>query len=109
MTIERQVARAGWLFVAPALQVGEHLARHRRFIPREGVQPVLDLLKEFDDINNAFGDPDAARGDVDAPQLEPQRGALLLECRYLLEIRRHPAYLDWVEQIWHELRGYLER
>jgi NitT/TauT family transport system ATP-binding protein len=25
------------------------------------------------------------------------------------EIRRHPAYLDWVEQIWHELRGYLER
>ena len=25
------------------------------------------------------------------------------------EIRRHPAYLDWVEQIWHELRSYLER
>ena len=25
------------------------------------------------------------------------------------EIRRNPAYLDWVEQIWHELRGYLER
>jgi NitT/TauT family transport system ATP-binding protein len=25
------------------------------------------------------------------------------------EIRRDPAYLDWVEQIWHELRGYLER
>ncbi|HWW61875.1 MAG TPA: energy-dependent translational throttle protein EttA [Thermoanaerobaculia bacterium] len=25
----------------------------------QGVQPVLDLLKEFDDINNAFGDPDA--------------------------------------------------
>ncbi len=24
------------------------------------------------------------------------------------EIRRSPAYLDWVEQIWHELRGYLE-
>ena len=24
------------------------------------------------------------------------------------EIRRHPAYLDWVEQIWHELRDYLE-
>ncbi len=28
-------------------------------IVQEGVQPVLDLLKEFDDINNAFGDPDA--------------------------------------------------
>jgi NitT/TauT family transport system ATP-binding protein len=25
------------------------------------------------------------------------------------EIRRNPAYLDWVEQIWHELRGYLDR
>jgi NitT/TauT family transport system ATP-binding protein len=23
-------------------------------------------------------------------------------------IRRSPAYLDWVEQIWHELQGYLE-
>ncbi|HEY0158035.1 MAG TPA: energy-dependent translational throttle protein EttA [Thermoanaerobaculia bacterium] len=28
-------------------------------VVQEGVQPVLDLLKEFDDINNAFGDPDA--------------------------------------------------
>ena len=25
------------------------------------------------------------------------------------DIRRDPAYLDWVEQIWHELRDYLER
>ena len=24
-------------------------------------------------------------------------------------IRRSPAYLDWVERIWHELQGYLER
>src|SRR5687768_13585083 len=28
-------------------------------IVQQGVQPVLDLLKEFDEINNAFGDPDA--------------------------------------------------
>ena len=28
-------------------------------IVQEGVQPILDLLKEFDEINNAFGDPDA--------------------------------------------------
>jgi ATP-binding cassette ChvD family protein len=28
-------------------------------IVQEGVQPIMDLLKEFDDINNAFGDPDA--------------------------------------------------
>jgi len=30
-----------------------------REIVEEGVQPVIDLLKEFDDINNAFADPDA--------------------------------------------------
>jgi sulfate-transporting ATPase len=28
-------------------------------IVQQGVQPIVDLLKEFDDINNAFGDPDA--------------------------------------------------
>jgi len=28
-------------------------------IVQQGVQPILDLLKEFDDINNAFGDADA--------------------------------------------------
>src|SRR5256885_5822990 len=30
-----------------------------REIVEQGVQPVIDLLKEFDNINNAFGDPDA--------------------------------------------------
>ncbi|HSP13632.1 MAG TPA: energy-dependent translational throttle protein EttA [Thermoanaerobaculia bacterium] len=30
-----------------------------RQIVEQGVQPVLDLLKKFDDINNAFADPDA--------------------------------------------------
>ena len=30
-----------------------------RDIVQEGVQPVIDLLKEFDEINNAFADPDA--------------------------------------------------
>src|SRR3990170_3698769 len=28
-------------------------------IVQEGVRPVLDLLKEFDEINDAFADPDA--------------------------------------------------
>ena len=28
-------------------------------VVQEGVKPVMDLLKEFDEINNAFGDPDA--------------------------------------------------
>ena len=30
-----------------------------REIVEQGVQPILDLLAEFDDINNAFADPDA--------------------------------------------------
>src|SRR6184192_4337525 len=30
-----------------------------REIVEQGVQPVIDLLKEFDDINNSFADPDA--------------------------------------------------
>src|SRR5213082_91324 len=30
-----------------------------REIVEQGVQPMVDLLKEFDEINNAFGDPDA--------------------------------------------------
>ena len=30
-----------------------------REIVEQGVQPIIDLLKEFDEINNAFGDPDA--------------------------------------------------
>src|SRR5213079_2130944 len=30
-----------------------------REIVEQGVQPVIDLLKEFDKINNAFADPDA--------------------------------------------------
>lgn len=27
-------------------------------VVQEGVQPVLDLLKEYDDVNNAFADPE---------------------------------------------------
>src|SRR5438477_2343475 len=30
-----------------------------REIVEQGVQPMIDLLKEFDEINNAFADPDA--------------------------------------------------
>src|SRR6184192_3812475 len=30
-----------------------------REIVEQGVQPVIDLLKEFDEINNAFADPNA--------------------------------------------------
>jgi sulfate-transporting ATPase len=34
-------------------------ARTVREIVEQGVQEIVDLLKEFDEINNAFGDPDA--------------------------------------------------
>jgi sulfate-transporting ATPase len=34
-------------------------AKTVREIVEQGVQPVIDLLKEFDEINNTFGDPDA--------------------------------------------------
>jgi sulfate-transporting ATPase len=30
-----------------------------RAIVEQGVQPIIDLLKEFDEINNSFADPDA--------------------------------------------------
>ncbi len=34
-------------------------ARTVKEIVEQGVQPVIDLLKEFDEINNSFADPDA--------------------------------------------------
>src|SRR5438477_1985047 len=34
-------------------------AKTVREIVEQGVQEVVDLLEEFDEINNAFGDPDA--------------------------------------------------
>jgi ATP-binding cassette ChvD family protein len=46
---------AGFLEQEPQLDP----TRTVRQIVEEGVQPVIDLLKEFDEINNAFGDPDA--------------------------------------------------
>jgi sulfate-transporting ATPase len=46
---------AGFLEQEPQLDP----AKTVREIVEQGVQPVIDLLKEFDEINNAFGDPDA--------------------------------------------------
>jgi ATP-binding cassette ChvD family protein len=34
-------------------------AKTVREVVEQGVQPIIDLLKEFDEINNAFADPDA--------------------------------------------------
>lgn len=41
-------------------------------IVQEGVQEVMDLLKEFDQINEAFGDPDADYDKLLARQAEVQ-------------------------------------
>ena len=41
-------------------------------VVREGVQPVMDMLAEFDEINNAFGDPDADFDKLLARQAELQ-------------------------------------
>jgi sulfate-transporting ATPase len=46
---------AGFLEQEPQLDP----AKTVREIVEQGVQPVIDLLREFDEINNAFGDPDA--------------------------------------------------
>src|SRR5256885_12138486 len=43
-----------------------------REIVEQGVQPVIDLLKEFDEINNAFGDPDADMDKLMARQANVQ-------------------------------------
>src|SRR5438094_6156133 len=42
-----------------------------REIVEQGVQPIIELLKEFDDINNSFADPDA---DMDKPMERQAKG-----------------------------------
>ena len=45
----------GFLEQEPMLQAGKTVKE----IVSEGVQEIVDLLKEFDAVNEAFGDPDA--------------------------------------------------
>ncbi len=55
----------GEVVFAPGYSVG-YLEQEPKLDPsktvievvREGVQPIMDLLKEFDEVNAAFGDPD---------------------------------------------------
>src|ERR1051326_4531132 len=44
-------------FLEPEPQLDE--AKTVKEIVEQGVQPVIDLLKEFDEINDAFADPNA--------------------------------------------------
>src|SRR5919108_3029211 len=43
-----------------------------RQIVEQGVQPIIDLLKDFDEINNAFADPDADMDKLMARQAKVQ-------------------------------------
>lgn len=43
-----------------------------REVVQEGVQPIIDMLKEYDDINMAFGEPDADFDKLLARQAELQ-------------------------------------
>ena len=43
-----------------------------REVVQEGVQPIMDMLKEYDDINNAFAEPDADFDKLLARQAELQ-------------------------------------
>ena len=44
----------GYLEQEPHLEPGKTVIE----VVREGVKPIMDLLKEFDEVNAAFGDPD---------------------------------------------------
>ncbi len=58
----------GYLEQEPYLEPGKTVME----IVKEGVQPITDLLAEFDKINEAFGDPDADFDKVCARQAEVQ-------------------------------------
>lgn len=45
-------------------------------VVREGVQPVMDLLKEFDEVNAAFGDPDVLENPDKMDALIQRQGEL---------------------------------
>ena len=45
-------------------------------VVREGVQPVMDLLKEFDEVNTAFGDPDVLENPDKMDALIQRQGEL---------------------------------
>ncbi len=45
-------------------------------VVREGVQPVMDLLREFDEVNAAFGDPDVLENPDKMDKLIQRQGEL---------------------------------
>ena len=68
----------GYLEQEPRLTPGKTVIE----IVREGVQPVIDLLKEFDDVNAAFADPDVLENPDKMDALIQRQGELqdALDC-----------------------------
>ena len=58
----------GYLEQDPKLDAGKTV----REVVQEGVQPIMDMLKEYDDINMAFAEPDADYDKLLARQAELQ-------------------------------------
>ncbi len=58
----------GYLEQEPELEAGKTVIE----IVKEGVKPITDLLAEFDQVNEAFGDPDADFDKLCARQAEIQ-------------------------------------
>ncbi len=73
----------GEVVFAPGYSVG-YLEQEPRLDPektvievvREGVQPVMDLLREFDEVNMAFGDPDVLEDPDKMDKLIQRQGEL---------------------------------
>ena len=59
---------AGYLEQDPKLDPGKTV----REVVQEGVQPIMDMLREYDEINLAFGEPDADFDKLLARQAELQ-------------------------------------
>ncbi len=73
----------GEVVFAPGYSVG-YLEQEPKLDPektvievvREGVQPVMDLLREFDEVNMAFGDPDVLEDPDKMDKLIQRQGEL---------------------------------
>ncbi len=62
----------GYLEQEPKLDPGKTVIE----VVREGVQPVMDLLQEFDEVNAAFGDPDVLENPDKMDALIQRQGEL---------------------------------
>lgn len=62
----------GYLKQEPKLDPGKTVIE----VVREGVQPVMDLLREFDEVNAAFGDPDVLENPDKMDALIQRQGEL---------------------------------